>query len=806
MDTKEKLELMTSIKSIAQNNKNLDNSLKKLISNNNVNNILKTVEETVDDVTETVEETVDDVTETVEETTQSSSNSNNYNYQVLSQYGLKFKNGQTQIVVELSSINPKLLEKLMTKGQIDAMSGSLVQMTLNIENLNEVMAMPGIDFIRTPVSITEVNKPIFYDIKSNYVVMIPDEEILSDLFHITIENDHKYEDNVSDYKQIEQKITKMEKKIVKELSKLEDQNSNDLVKSKVTYNLFKIYKNNKLDISSLDQSIKEEITKIIGNNGNDGVYTENGFSNKTPNNDYEKLQGESRSSEVNAESRSSEVNGNDLKNNQERLSSDNTKKTRSNSNSGFNYDSRSGTNFNFDKQIRLVEKDLSDNEQAKYEKLVQLANKLERISQLEHIIKEERMDHKVSEGVYTINADLVHTKGITGKDVKVAVLDLSFDLSNPKIADNVVDSKSFKGGANGLWIQQSHDGDESVAHGTAVAEIITDVAPDADLYLYEMDTDVEFVAAIDEAITNKVDVIAMAAGWPNLPTDGSSHITKKVEEAISHGIAFVVPSGNFAEKHWEGNFVDSNLNGWHEFDAHDEGMSISVSKSQVLAQQPIMVYLNWNNGLKDVTDFDLILLDPTGNIVDYSANIQKIQSDRNFESISFVPQIDGLYAIGISYAGNQYDNGDITPANIPRETNLEIFSVNNVVEYPIAKSSVVVPADAKGAIVVGAINSQNGKIESFSSQGPTNNGKLAPHVVGPDGVTTLAYKGNLFYGTSATTPYVAGLATLMLQDNQDVKPDELLQQIQSNTVKISDEVSNTFGYGSIDASFLITKK
>ena len=314
-----------------------------------------------------------------------------------------------------------------------------------------------------------------------------------------------------------------------------------------------------------------------------------------------------------------------------------------------------------------------------------------------------------------------------------------------------------------------------------------------------MDTDVEFVAAIDEAIANNVDVIAMAAGWPNLPTDGTSHITKKVEEAISHGITFVVPSGNFAEKHWEGNFVDSNLNSWHEFDEYDEGMSISVSKSQVLAQQPIMVYLNWNNGLKDVADFDLILLDPTGNIVDYSANIQKIKSDRSFESIHFVPQMEGLYAIGISYAG------DLKPSEIPRDTILEVFSVNNVVEYPIAKSSVVVPADARGAIVVGAVSSQNGKTESFSSQGPTNNGMLAPHVVGPDGVTTLAYKGDLFYGTSATTPYVAGLATLMLQGEQNTSPSELMELIKSNTVKNTNEASNEVGYGMIDASFLANR-
>ena len=91
-----------------------------------------------------------------------------------------------------------------------------------------------------------------------------------------------------------------------------------------------------------------------------------------------------------------------------------------------------------------------------------------------------------------------------------------------------------------------------------------------------------------------------------------------------------------------------------------------------------------------------------------------------------------------------------------------------------------VPADAEGAIVVGAVNHLDGTLEPFSSQGPTNNGKLAPHVVGPDGVTTLALGDKPFYGTSATAPYVAGIAALILQSNPDMSPEQILNEIQQN--------------------------
>ena len=86
-----------------------------------------------------------------------------------------------------------------------------------------------------------------------------------------------------------------------------------------------------------------------------------------------------------------------------------------------------------------------------------------------------------------------------------------------------------------------------------------------------------------------------------------------------------------------------------------------------------------------------------------------------------------------------------------------------------------------GAIVVGAVNSQNGDLEKFSSQGPTNHGKLAPLVVGPDGVTTLAYEGKLFYGTSATTPYIAGIAALLVDSEPEITNEEVLNRIIQNT-------------------------
>ncbi len=408
-----------------------------------------------------------------------------------------------------------------------------------------------------------------------------------------------------------------------------------------------------------------------------------------------------------------------------------------------------------------------------------------------------QFEEPLSEGVYFMNADLAQYAGITGKGIKVAVLDLSF-TNNPKISDNIVEVKSFRPGVSVL---PDHWNGNEALHGTAVAEIIADVAPDVELYLYSMESDIEFAAAVDEAISKDVDIIAMSAGWPNFPTDGTSPITKKIEEAVEHGIVFVVPAGNFGNKHWEGTFVDSNLNNWHDFSNIDEGLSITVTKERIAEKIPIIADLMWDVGLSDVADFELVLVNPLGEIVDFSANKQEKRSDTPLEYIYHIPDIEGVYSLGVLYSG------DVTsPSNRPN-ANLEIFTVNDKLEYPVAQSSVSVPADANGAIVVGAVNHLDGILEPYSSQGPANNGKLAPDVVGPDGVTTQALDGKPFFGTSATTPYVAGLAALILENNPDLSPEQLLNEIQQNTEPSMYSLQNEYdygtGYGTASAAFLV---
>lgn len=381
----------------------------------------------------------------------------------------------------------------------------------------------------------------------------------------------------------------------------------------------------------------------------------------------------------------------------------------------------------------------------------------------------------VSEGVALTGASNYHAMGFRGQGVRIAVIDLGFaGLSAAQSRGELPGGiQTFDYTGTGI--------ESGTNHGTAVAEIIYDMAPQAQLILMKVSDEVDLENAKEEAIRQGAKIINHSVGWFNTNFyDGTGTINNIVADARSRGVLWVNAAGNYARRHWQGTFRDTNFNKWHEFSGGDETISITVN-----AGDQIGVFLTWNDWWPgSANDYDLYLFNNNGTQVAASQRIQS-GTEPPIESLFYQSFIPGTFHIQIKADG--------TPA--PRTFSL--FSLNHDIEYAVPSNSIIAPGDSPNALTVGAVNRQTwttGPIAPYSSQGPTNAGLSKPDIVGPDRVSTSTYAE--FPGTSAATPHVAGAAALLLSENPNLTAGQLEARLKSDAIPMGSPLQ--FGSGRLN--------
>ena len=119
---------------------------------------------------------------------------------------------------------------------------------------------------------------------------------------------------------------------------------------------------------------------------------------------------------------------------------------------------------------------------------------------------------------------------------------------------------------------------------------------------------------------------------------------------------------------------------------------------------------------------------------------------------------------------------------------------------------IIAPADADSVIAVGAVR-ENGQIASFSSHGPTFDGRIKPEVCAR-GVSTSCISPNStsaytnLSGTSLACPLVAGAVALVRQAQPDWTAMQLREAVLMTSSR-SEIPDNEYGYGIMDAAAAI---
>jgi subtilisin family serine protease len=114
---------------------------------------------------------------------------------------------------------------------------------------------------------------------------------------------------------------------------------------------------------------------------------------------------------------------------------------------------------------------------------------------------------------------------------------------------------------------------------------------------------------------------------------------------------------------------------------------------------------------------------------------------------------------------------------------------------------IIAPADGFGVIAAGAVD-LSGNIASFSSMGPTYDGRIKPDV-DACGVGTYCASSSGGYtsvnGTSLSTPLVAGVCALLLEINPGWNPTQVREALW-NTASQASHPDNSMGYGIANAA------
>ncbi|MGB6011422.1 MAG: S8 family serine peptidase [Desulfobacterales bacterium] len=225
-----------------------------------------------------------------------------------------------------------------------------------------------------------------------------------------------------------------------------------------------------------------------------------------------------------------------------------------------------------------------------------------------------------SEGVDLTAASDYHSSGYTGSAVKIAIIDSGFAGVSSAITKEELPNDVVKVDCTGSSCVSTDFNSETEEHGTAIAEIVYDMAPGAKLYLIKIDDSLDLRDAKDYSISHGIKIINHSLVFPNTNFyDGECWFSYPVctaNNAYSNNILWVNAAGNGATKHYEATFTDTDNDGWHNVSGNDETIDIFAS-----AGDKIKVYLTWNAWPATNQDYDLALYF-NSNLVEQSTNRQ----------------------------------------------------------------------------------------------------------------------------------------------------------------------------------------
>jgi len=394
-----------------------------------------------------------------------------------------------------------------------------------------------------------------------------------------------------------------------------------------------------------------------------------------------------------------------------------------------------------------------------------------------------------SEGVDASGARQWITAGKNGNGVKIGVIDVGYARLDEAQGEGDLPTD--------VQVNNSgcHDATRTSDHGTAVAEVVHDMAPGAKLFLACIDGPLDFGPATDWLRQQGVQVITAAIGFltsgrgdgtgePGSPAD-------VVRQARQAGVLWSVAAGNLGLNHFSGTATDANGDGFVEYSgtAQNNGFNLGAGKTATVG-------LRWDGWPKTTEDLDLYVMKgaqaPTGptdpQIIASSLNNQRDVAGgaRPTEEVTFTNPTSSTQPYWIYVRNN----------TAKFTTRFDLFAAvpdENPLQFNTPGGSVTEPATSPYVIAAGSTKPGSGVVPGYSGRGPTIDGRVKPDITGFDKVTTTMYGPEGFAGTSAAAAHVAGAAAVLKSANPGLDAAQIQTELQARANPRKND--NTWGSG-----------
>jgi subtilisin-like proprotein convertase family protein len=481
----------------------------------------------------------------------------------------------------------------------------------------------------------------------------------------------------------------------------------------------------------------------------------------------------------------------------------------------------------------MTARELNPNQKADSETKEQ---KEKRIAQNTRDALSDRAGPTSSEGDRAHNADSARADiGVTGIGVKICALSDGIDsLATSQAAGELPAVDVLPGEAG--------SGDE----GTAMLEIIHDVAPSAELgFATAFNGDASFADNI-RALRFELgcDIIVDDVIYFREARFQDWIIAQAANDVIADGALFFSSAGNEGNTvdgtagHWEGDYVNSGqvigkFAGYaHDFDP-GPGTQILQPLSNESGGAPVL--LNWADPIAaSNNDYDMYLLNSAGNVVAAAQNVQNGTQDA-YERFDLPASTTGLRLAVVKFAGaDRYFSLTALRGRFEDQATLKAFTTPGVTwGHSAARgafSTAAAPAKDPLPFDLEAGDPPNppgpfpnafdasSQLERFTSDGPrrvffqadgtpitpgnfsSTGGELRqkPDITAADGTSTSVDGFEVFYGTSAAAPHAAAIAGLVLSGNPGIDPAEVRDALISTAIDIgAPGVDGRSGHGVI---------